>query len=93
MDKSSVKSSNTGEMIKLVFKWMEEKGLENVRFTNTVGNSTVSYETKPTIYMGSFDIASGNIKAQLPAEPLSDEEILSILSHQDQKLTSKTISK
>ena len=47
MDKTSVKSSNTGEMIKLVFKWMEEKGLENVRFTNTVGNSTVSYETKP----------------------------------------------
>ena len=72
--------TDTGIMIKMVFKWMRERNIDSVQFTDKLDRTTMSFETISEGDIANIEEISTRQNPTLPIDSISDLDLDRILN-------------
>ena len=73
-------NTDTGTMIKMVFKWMRERNIDSVQFTDKLDKTTMSFETISEVDIANIEEISNRQNPTLPIDSISDSDLDRILN-------------
>ena len=73
-------NTNTGTMIKMVFKWMRERNIDSVQFTDKLDKTTMSFETISEADIANIEEIANQRDPILPMDSISESDLDRILN-------------